>query len=222
MILRVNQFDPADAQQYGGWPGAGAIEFHWPPDATALEITVAEQDEAEEPLPLADRHEHLRRLIPVLASSLLQPGDIAVARLDGPFQRDQIRPALQLILSDPAVCFGLSPLRKFAADPHPVPVSLRLTAPPERLSHLLADPHLGLHRDVRLHLLAVPSALAAPLLDIDTPDDERWSEILPQASFVLSPSYGLGALQILTVHGDPAALLQTVLHTLERFSDADV
>lgn len=222
MILRVNQIDPSDAQRYGGWPSEGAIAFHWPPDATALEVTVAEQDESGEALALADRQEQLRRLLPVLVSSLVQPGDTPVARLDGPFQRDQIRPALQLILSDPAVCFGLSPLRKFAADPHPVSVSVRLTASTERLSHLLADPHLGLHRDVRLHLLAVPSALAAPLLDTDALDDERWSEILPEASFVLAPSRGLGALQILSQSDDPAALLQTVLHTLERFSDADV
>src|SRR5438034_4054402 len=87
MIVRINQFDPANAEPYSGWGDdglRGAILYDWPNDTHAFEVLILESDERQRQLAAAFRQAQLRRLLPEILAALAEPGEQIVARLDGP------------------------------------------------------------------------------------------------------------------------------------------
>src|SRR5204862_250288 len=67
MIVRINQFDPANAEPYSGWEPdeiRGPMQFDWPAATHAFELLILENDERQQMLPLAFRQAQLRQLLP--------------------------------------------------------------------------------------------------------------------------------------------------------------
>ena len=73
MIVRINQFDPANAEPYCGWGDdglRGAISYDWPADTNAFEVLILESDERQRQLAPAFRQSQLRRLLPEIVAAL--------------------------------------------------------------------------------------------------------------------------------------------------------
>src|SRR4051812_43492137 len=87
MILRINQFDPANAEPYSGWDEEdlrGPVVYDWPEDSYAFEVLILQTDERHQPLPEQFRQNQLRQLLPDIVAAMMGPGEELVARLDGP------------------------------------------------------------------------------------------------------------------------------------------
>src|SRR5262245_30234316 len=204
MIVRINQFDAANAEPYSGWEDdspRGPIRCALPEGTGAFEILILESDERQQQLAPSFRQGQLRRLLPDVMASLREPADQIVLRLDGPMVAGELLAAFRH-LTDPSGHgrFATSSMQRFdeQAGAPPVIGSLRIHVPVPRLHLVLDDAELGLQRAVRLRAFAVPDPLVNPLLDIDDLDDERWPEILAQARFVLGTVRSMQAIQILT------------------------
>src|SRR5438105_9776738 len=103
MIVRINEFDPANAEPYSGWaadPFRGAIQFDWPANTHAFEILILENDEQRQHLPVAFRQEQLRRLIPQIVESLRGSGEHIVIRLDGPLAHGELIESFRYLVDD--------------------------------------------------------------------------------------------------------------------------
>jgi hypothetical protein len=202
MIVRINQFDPANAEPYTGWEPdevRGPIAYEWPGDTHAFELLILETDENNQKLVPTFRQGQLRQLMPDVIAALRDPAEEIVVRLDGPVAPHELPGALAH-LADPRGHgrFAISAVQKFdPAAPWPM-TSVRMHVPMSRLAALCTDPELGLNRNVRMRAFSVREALVNPLLDIDDLDDERWREILPQVGFVLGTVRTLQAIHILT------------------------
>src|SRR5438552_12822151 len=93
MIVRINQFDPANAEPYSGWGDdglRGAILYDWPDDTHAFELLILESDERQRQLAPSFRQSQLRRLLPEILAALAEPGEQIVARLDGPLANNEV------------------------------------------------------------------------------------------------------------------------------------
>jgi hypothetical protein len=202
MIVRINQFDIARADDFAGWGHSGLqgpLDYTWPASTHAFELVILEADEKNQPLPLPFRQAQVRRLIPELILALLAPEERIVLRLDGPMAEGELLPAFgQLTDAQGAGRFVVSEIQKLQAPAGETIGSIRLAPTAAHLPRLCADEALGLERQVRLRAFAVPEELVNPLLDTTAPDDERWIEILPRAGFMLGSTHGLESLQILS------------------------
>ncbi len=212
MIVRIQQFEVADAERLAGWPDfgvAGSVRYDWPSGTDAFEILVRDADERHLPVPAFQRRDHLRSLIWPIVSALTDADVSVVARLDGPLVTGELLGAYEY-LTDPAGSgrFGLSAVEKLDPSPASVVTSVRIEPVGGTLASLCEDLNVGLARSVRLRVFGVPGELVNPLLDTSDPDDERWGEILDQSSFVLQTIAGLDGLQVITRRFGPQEISQ--------------
>src|SRR5437762_2603247 len=219
MIVRINQFDAANAEPYSGWEAnaiRGPIDCELPAGTHAFEILILESDEKQQKLAPSFRQAQLRQLLPDILAALREPTEEIVLRLDGPLCAGELL-AVFKHLTDPRGHgrFAISSAQKFEIAPSPPAVtSVRIHVPVPQLQTILQDTELGLHRNVRLRAFAVRESIVNPLLDIDDLDDERWAEILAQTGFVLGSVKSLQALQILTHKMAPEQMRNRVVQRL--------
>jgi hypothetical protein len=219
MIVRINQIDVAAAEPAAGWDRGtprGRIEFNWPLHTFAYQILVLDHDEKNKPLTPAFRQGQIRQLIPQVIAALSSPEqDRIVLRLDGLLANNELLPTFHY-LADPVSCerYVISELQKLDPHPHPILASVRLVCTPPSIAALCADAQLGLGRSVRLRAFAVPELLVNPLLDTTDVDDERWREILPRSTFVLSTTADLLSLMVWTPLYDAAETKRRVMQRL--------
>lgn len=219
MIVRINQIDVAAAERSSGWdPGTprGGIEFVWPLRTFAYQILVLDHDEKQQPLAASFRQSQIRQLIPQVIGALSASEEQrTVLRLDGLLAAGELLAAFPL-LCDLSACerYAISATQKLDPQPQAVLSSVRLLASPRLISALCIDPALGLGRSVRFRAFAVPELLVNPLLDTTDIDDERWREILPRSTFVLSSTADLLSLLVWTSRYDPAETKRRVMQRL--------
>jgi len=219
MIVRINQIDVAAAEPSAGWDlgtPRGGIEFTWPLRTFAYQILVLDRDEKNQPLSPAFRQGQTRQLIPqVIAALVSAEHERVVLRLDGLLADNELLPSFRY-LADPVSCerYAISELQKLDPHPQPIPASVRLVLSPAPLAALCTDAQLGLGRSVRLRAFGVPELLVNPLLDTTDVDDERWREILPRSTFVLSTTTDLLSLLVWTPLYDAAETKRRVMQRL--------
>lgn len=218
MIVRINQSDAVRAEQEAAWPPAGLqgpVRAPWPADARAFELLILGQDEQNRPLSEAFRQAQLRHMIPQAAAALREAGDEIVVRLDGPFADGELLGAVRW-LTEPGGLgrYAVSPLQKWEHGPAEVLGSVRVQPSPRTLAGLCADPQVGLDRGVRMRLFAVPEDLVLPLLDAQSPDDDRWASILARCGFMIATPRGLRSLQVTTRRHDAAAVKARIMQRL--------
>src|SRR3954451_2807458 len=123
MIVRINQFDPANAEPYSGWEPdefRGPLVFEWPAATHAFELLILENDERQQMLPLTFRQAQLRQLLPDVVQALLEPDEQIVARIDGPLLANELLAAFRYLTdADGAGRFGIAPVQKLDARPAP-------------------------------------------------------------------------------------------------------
>lgn len=218
MIVRINQFDAARAEQEAGWAPfgfMGPLAYHWPADTKAYEVFVLDRDEAGRPLAEDFRRQQMRHLIPQAVVALAEPGEQVVVRLDGPIAEGELLGAFNhLTEPDGQGRFAVSEVHKYDPDPHETIASVRIQPAPARLAALAGDLRIGLHRSVRLRAFAVPADFVNPLLDAGPADDERWPELLSRAGFVLDAARGLKALHVLTRRFDAPTVKSRLMNRL--------
>ncbi len=200
MIVRINQLDALSRNRSDGWPDdgpGGPIGVEFARGIRAFELAFLETDDARQKSSLEDRQTALRRMLPRLIDAWRAPADWVVLRLDGPLCPDELSRGFSLML-DPKLCERYSFSAADRLDPSfdPPVCSVRMLPAMARLKDIVLDEHLGLHNNVRLRLLSLPEPLVNPFLDTATMDDERWREILPAASFLISTCHGLTAMQV--------------------------
>lgn len=202
MIVRINQFDVAQADERAGWGGNGLhgpLDYRWPTSTHAFEVMILDCDEKSRPLPLPFRQAQLRRMIPELILALANPGEHIVLRFDGILAAGELLGVFgQLTDVQGQGRFAISESQKLQTGTEEVVGSIRLAPTIPHLPRVCADDHIGLERGVRLRAFAVPHELVNPLLDMTYADDERWIDILPRTGFMLSASRGLSAIQIVS------------------------
>src|SRR3954462_8263895 len=119
MIVRINQFDPANAEPYSGWEPdeiRGPRQFEWPAATHAFELLILENDERQQMLPLSFRQAQLRQLLPDVVQALLEPDEQIVARIDGPLLANELLPVFQHLTDEHgAGRFGIAPVQKLDA-----------------------------------------------------------------------------------------------------------
>src|SRR4051812_13027864 len=125
MIVRINQFDPANAEPYSGWGEEGLhgpIVYDWPDDSHAFEVLILESDEQQRALAPAFRTSQLRRLFPEILQSMMEHGEQIVARLDGPVAAGELLGAMRYLTDDSGKGrFAVSPAEQLdPAAPPPV------------------------------------------------------------------------------------------------------
>jgi hypothetical protein len=219
MIVRINQIDVAAAESATGWdpgPPRGGVDFTWPLRTFAYQIFILDVDERQQPLPGAFRQNQLRQLIPQVLSALA--GDETqetVVRLDGPVIDGELLAAFGYA-ADPTGCerYAISATHKLDPLPDAVLSSVRLVPTPALLKTMCGDAQLGLDRSVRLRAFAVPEPMVNPLLDTTDLDDERWREVLPRATMVLSTAVNLQSLVVWTPRFDPAEAKRRIMQRL--------
>jgi hypothetical protein len=224
MIVRINQFDAPRPESESGWPAEGRqgpLLAPWPEGTRAYEVLILEQDEARKPLSEAFRQQQLRQLIPQAVAALREPSEEVVVRLDGPLADRELLPALRH-LTDPdgQGRFAISAVQKTDPAPAGVVASVRVQPSPHSLQGLCADGSLGLERSVRLRAFSLPAELAETVVEIDSPDDERWADVLRRVGFVLSTVRGMLALHILSPRYDAAAVKSRLMERLRSLAQA--
>src|SRR5215213_8477693 len=206
MIVRINQFDSPRPESEAGWPDdgrLGALVAPWPEGTRAYEILILDQDEHRRPLSESFRQQQLRHLIPQAVAALREPGEEVVVRLDGPLAGRELLPAFQHLTSAQGEGrYAISPAQKLDHGPGEVLGGVRLQPTAASLQSLCGEEALGLERLVRMRVLSIPDELVNVVIDIDSPDDERWAEVLRRSSFVLCTVRGLLALHVLTAKFD--------------------
>ena len=207
MIVRINQIDVQHAEQHSGWPGegrAGPIEYVWPEGTLAFELLILPTDEQNQPLARSFRQAQLRQLVPDVIAALQEDRETTVIRLDGPLVSGEMTDAFKHLTDARGYgryCCSLA--EKFDDEPRHPTASLRMHMTAQRLTHLCADPNIGLDRSVRLRAFSVPEELVNPLLDMADIDDERWREVLSHSGFALSNTRAMQSLQLITRRFSP-------------------
>ncbi len=186
MIVRINQLDPASAEQACGWEtgnACGPIERAWSADTFAYQVLILEHDEQHQPVTNAARREQIRQMLPAVIDALSGPDDRTVVRFDGPFANDGVAPAFAFA-ADLQRCdrFSYSAADHLAGSEDPPVVSIRLFPRSHRLAELCAT----CPQPVRARIFGLPDELVDPMLDTADLDDERWRDLLPQLSFMVS------------------------------------
>jgi hypothetical protein len=218
VILRINEFDPANADAYSGWevePFRGPIEHDWPPDTHGFEILVLESSDLPQPVPEDYRRKQFRKLLPAIIQQLRKEGDELVARFDGPMSAAGLVPILHHC-TDSLGRGRFAVSQTVQLDPvAPPPISsVRLHLTMETLGDLLTDAAFSLDHDTRLRLFAVPPTSVNPLIDVDELTDDRWQYLLASAGFMISTAWQLRAVHLLTRRFD-AVQTQQMLSKLE-------
>ena len=218
MIVRINQFDAPRPESEAGWPAEGRrgpLMAPWPDGTRAFEVLILEQDETRRALPESFRQQQLRQLIPQAVAALREPGEEVVVRLDGVLAERELLPAYRhLTDAEGNGRFAVSGADKFEPGPRETLTSVRVHATPDGLQRLCADASVGLERSVRMRAFSVPEPLVNVLIDIDSPDDERWADVLGKSGFVLSTVLGMRALHVLTARFDAAAVKGRLMQRL--------
>jgi hypothetical protein len=219
MIVRINQLDLDFPPDSAGWPPselAGSLRYDWPRETRGYDVLVLEHDETQRKLEEAIRRQQLRRLIPTAIAAIKNEDERIVIRLDGPVAHGELMAGFERIFkSEETTRFAFSSLRNLDVD-NPSTGSLRVLATPTLLTVLAGDPNLGLDRSVRFRAFAVPEECVDPLLDIDSVEDERWTDILARCGFVLGTTHGLQSLQILTPRFAPSEIKKRITDHLRR------
>ncbi len=101
-------------------------------------------------------------------------------------------------------------------EPAPLEVigSVRIQPSPQACSAICLDPDLGLDSSVRLRAFSVPQEWVVPLLEIDSSDNERWAEVLPNAGFVIDTTRGLHSLHVISRRMSPQEIKSRLLQRL--------
>jgi hypothetical protein len=218
MIVRINQFDPANAEPYSGWGDdglRGPIVYEWPEETHGFEVLILESDERQRQLAPTFRQSQLRRLLPEILASLTEPGEQIVARLDGPLAEGELLGAMKHIVDAQGHGrFACSSTQKLRHDAAPPIASLRLHLALHRLAALCMDPAAGLDSAVRLRLFVVPEPLVNDLLEIDELDDERWQNILSSAGLVMGTMRQLQSIYLLSRRVDSSEARKRILKRL--------
>ena len=222
MIVRINQFDAPRPESEAGWPADGRLGpllAPWPEGTKAYELLILEQDEQRRPLAEGFRQQQLRQLIPQAIAALREPGEEVVVRLDGPLADRELLPALRH-LTDPAGVgrFAVSGVTKTDSDPREVLTGVRIQPTVQSLQMLCGDGSLGLERSVRLRAFSVPEGIVNDVIEIDSPDDARWADVLRRVGFVLSTVRGMLALHILTARFDAPTLKSRLMQRLHSLA----
>ncbi len=208
MIVRINEIDAATAEAAGDWgldPRRGPISYDWPAGTRAFEVVVLDRDEHGRPVADAFRHNQLRHLIAETIAALREPGEETVLRLDGALAEGELLYAVEHVADTRWYGrFLLSETGRLEAEPREVIASLRVHCPLASVAVLCADPHLGLHRSVRLRAFGVPDRLIVPLMSLGVADDDRWDDVMPYAGFQVGTVRGLRGLHVLTPRLDAA------------------
>lgn len=218
MIVRINQFDAPRPDAEAGWPSSGRLGplgAAWPTGVRAFEVLILEQDEQQRPLSEAFRQQQMRQLIPQAVAALREPGEAVVVRLDGPLARRELLPAYRHLTDATGEGrFAVSAAGNVDAGAHELLAGVRLQPTDSSLAALCADAELGLERSVRMRVFGVAGEMVNPLLDIDAVQDERWSDVLARAGFVLGTVRNLLALHVLTVRFDAATVKGRLMRQL--------
>jgi hypothetical protein len=223
MIVRINQFDAPRPESEGGWPSEGRLGpllAPWPEGTKAYELLILEQDEQRRPLAEGFRQQQLRQLIPQSIAALREPGEEIVVRLDGTLADRELLPAFRH-LTDPSGHgrYAVSEARKLEPEPRDVVTGVRIQpTTTQALQALCGDGSLGLERSVRLRAFSVPEEMVNEVIEIDSPDDARWADVLRRVGFVLSTVRGMLALHILTPRFDAGAVKSRLMHRLHSLA----
>ncbi len=220
MVVRINKLELADPAITSGWPQheyTGSLHCPWPPHTHLFEVMILEQDESRRKLPAAFRQQQLRKLVPAAVEAVREMSDHIVVRLDGQMARGELLPAVaRLAAGDELYRYAMSTVRRLEPQAGRVNGSVRALMTVRQLTALCAEKTLGLERTVRLRIFAVPEELVAPLLDVDSVEDERWAEILPRTGFLISTTRGLNSLQIFTPRLDASSIKSRLTQRLMR------
>jgi hypothetical protein len=218
MIVRINQFDVAQAESNAAWGDhgpRGGFDYVWPADANAFEILILENDEQSQALDKRFRQSQLRPLIGEVAAALLDDDQKIVVRLDGPLQSGELLGVFShLTTPEGRGRFAFSEARKFQREPATTAGSVRLCLSLERLAALCGDQAVGLDQEVRLRIFSVAEEMVDVLLDINDTEDERWPEVLDHAGFMLSTVRGLESMHLMTRRFSPADARNRLLQRL--------
>ena len=218
MIVRINQFDAPRPEAESGWPSDGRLGpllAPWPDGTKAYEILILEQDEQRRPLSDSFRQQQLRQLVPQAVAALRQPGEETVVRLDGPLADRELLPAFRRLTDASGKGrFAVSGVSKLDPAPAEVFAAVRIAPSAEGLQSICADSALGLERSVRMRVFSVPEELVNVVIEIDSPDDARWADVLNRAGFVLSTVHGMLALHVLTARFDATAVKSRLMQRL--------
>jgi hypothetical protein len=218
VIVRINEFDPANAEPYSGWGDEGLrgpINYEWPNDTHAFEVLILESDERQRQLAPAFRQNQLRKLLPEILMSLAEPDEQIVVRMDGPFASGELAPVqMHLMDADKNGRFSCSAMEKLNAAPGEPITSIRIHLTQQRLVALCMDSEVGLERNTRLRAFLVPDYLVNPLLDVSDLEDERWGEILPKCGALLGSMRGMNSIYILTRRFDSTQARQRIVQRL--------
>ncbi len=224
MIVRINQFDPANAEPYSGWGDdglRGAIHYDWPDDTHAFEVLILESDERQRQLAPSFRQIQLRRLLPEILASLAEPDEQIIGRLDGPVTSNELLGAMKhLVDAHGNGRYAISPVKRIAADAAPPIGSVRIHLTLPRLAALCMDQNAGLDTTVRLRLFLVPDLLVNDALEIDDVNDQRWEPILAQAGVVMGTMRSMQSIYLLTRRVDSGQARQKILRRLLGQPDA--
>jgi hypothetical protein len=224
MIVRINQFDPANVEPYSGWNDrglSGPIFYDWPDDTNAFEVLILESDEKQRQLAAAFRQSQLRRILPEVIESLIDPNEQIIARLDGPLTAGELAGVVGH-LTDPSGTgrFATSPAQKMDAHAAPPIMSVRIHLTPARLKALCSDPAIGLQSAVRLRIFLATDALVNPLLNLNELDDDRWGDILPRCGMVIGSMRTLQSIYLLTRRLDAVRVKDQIMRRLLSTADA--
>src|SRR5438552_17522884 len=202
MIVRINQFDAADAEQSSGWEAddvRGPIASAWPARSSALEVIILESDEKQQKLAASFRQAQLRQLLPDVLSALRESAEEIVLRFDGPLMHGELLAVFKHLADQHSKQrFAISPVQSFEPGVKPPIGSVRIHMPAPQLRAIVQDMEIGLNNNVRLRAFSVAEPVVTQLLDIDNLDDPRWPDVLSEAGFILSTSRSLQSLQIFT------------------------
>jgi hypothetical protein len=218
MIVRINQFEPANAEPYSGWGDdglRGAILYDWPDDTHAFEVLILESDERQRQLAASFRQTQLRRLLPEVLAALAEPGEQIVARLDGPLATNELLGAMKhLSDTNGQGRFAVSGCQRLQHDAPPPIASIRMHLSFQRLAILCMDPNAGLDSDVRLRVFLLPEAQVNDALEANELDDERWPGILSGAGIVLGTMRSMQSIYLMTRRLDSTQARQRILKRL--------
>lgn len=220
MILRINEFDPANADAYSGWeiePFRGPIEHDWPGDTHGFEILVLENSEQlleqRSLVPDDHRRRQLRKLLSPIVSQLILESEELVARFDGPVTQSGLVPILKHCTDGLGRGrFAVSQVVQLDPIAPPPISSVRMHVDASRLPELLEDAALSLEHDTRLRLFAVPPSVVNPLIDMDDLTDARWHSVLASAGFMISTAWQLSSMHLLTRRFDALQTQQKLSH----------
>ena len=217
MIVRLQQIDPSDAEALAFWEttdARGPIQFSWPADWYAYQITALDRDEQQQPVPESLRRRRLRQLMPNIIAGLGTSECRTVLRFDGPLIDGELAAAYRSLGDSAAIeRYSLSAVEQFDPRKSPAIASMRLLPTVRHVQSMCNEAQIGLEKSVRLRAFCVLEKLVDPLLDTSDLDDERWRELLPTMRYVLSTVKGLLSLVVWTPVFAPEQMKKLALGT---------